>query len=94
MASDAIALPVLRADGLAYFDSLIGAIPCRVNTIVSENPEDRRPGSWQEVTATVTETCGAYKKGDKVNGHGFHFFPRASLGGRFKQHIKPYRVQA
>jgi len=87
--------PTLKQGCLAYFDSIVGAIPCKVETIVSDTPQDKRPASFQEVTATVTADRGAFRKGDKLKGWGLHFFPRQALGrGQFTQYIKPYRVQA
>jgi hypothetical protein len=88
-------LPVLRTGKAAYYDGLVGIIPCKIDSISSEHPEDMRPGSNQHVTATITETVGAFHKGQTLTGWGLHFFPRAALGhGQHTLYIKPYQVQA
>ena len=88
-------VPMLRVGKAAYYDSMGGVIPCKIDSISSERPEDTRPASFQQVTATITETVGAYRKGQKLTGWGLHFFPRAALGrGQHTLYIKPYRVQA
>ncbi|MBU9200035.1 hypothetical protein KTD31_01285 [Burkholderia multivorans] len=88
-------LPVLQPGKRAYFDSFSGPVPCRIDTITSEDRADSRPSSRQQVTATVTAERGAYHKGLVLSGWGLQFFPRKALGRRTgKLVIKPYRVQA
>lgn len=88
-------LPVLEPGKLAYFDSFSGPVPCRIDSITSENRDDSRPSSRQQVTATVTAERGAYRKGLALSGWGLQFFPRKALGRRSgKLVIRPYRVQA
>lgn len=87
--------PVLRKGHAAYYDGLIGVIPCKIDSISTGQPGDTRPGSNQQVTATITRTVGAFRKGQTLTGWGLHFFPREALGRRqHSMYIKPYRVQA
>lgn len=95
MTTSTTILPVLKQGSKAYFDSMGGPIPCTIEKITTEQPGDLRPGSFQQVTAIVTEDGRAYRKGQTLTGWGLHFFPRAALGrGQHTLYIKPYRVQA
>ncbi|MEX3984085.1 hypothetical protein AB4Y45_34590 [Paraburkholderia sp. EG287A] len=88
-------LPALEQSKSAYYDSLIGPIPCKIDSITSTEPQDLRPSSRQQVTATVTKEVRGYKKGAKLTGWGLDFFPRAALRRtRYCSYIKPYQVQA
>jgi hypothetical protein len=88
-------LPVLKQGSTAYYDSIVGVIPCKVEAISSEYPENLRPSSSQKVCATVTRTTGAFKKGTQLTGWGLDFFPRESLRRRrYASYIYPYQVQA
>jgi hypothetical protein len=88
-------LPVLTQGSTAYYDSLVGPIPCKIDSISSEHPTNLRPSSDQDVCATVTKDTGAYKKGHKLTGWGLDFVPRDALRRtQFSSYIKPYQVQA
>jgi hypothetical protein len=95
MTTSTTLLPVLKLGSSAFFDSMGGPIPCKIHSISTEHPEDTRPGSFQEVRATVSKDFGAYRKGQALKGWGLHFFPRDALGrSKYSLYIKPYRVQA
>jgi hypothetical protein len=87
--------PVLKQGSTAYYDSIVGPIPCKIDTISSEHPTNLRPSSDQNVCATVTKDTGAFKKGYTLTGWGLDFFPRDALRRtQFSSYIKPYQVQA
>jgi hypothetical protein len=72
---------VARAPTLAYLDSFIGLVPCKVLSV-----EDRA------VTLKITATRGPYKRGEVLTRYANSVVPRPAVWRRKHQYaIRPYK---
>lgn len=81
----------LRVGDLAFFDSFSGMIPCKVTAITGQSGI---ASTAQSVTATLTESRGAWKQGEQIMLPAIHIVPRASVRYRYGiARIQPYKVK-
>lgn len=72
--------PVLRAGCFAHWDSMSGAIPCRVISITGKSGV---PSSEQSVIIKLTAHRGPYKRGEVFcDVWALHVVPRGALKQR------------
>lgn len=83
--------PVLRVGDLAYYDSLIAMIPCRVLSIRGESGA---PGSAQSVLIKTTAARCGWPRGTEFDTFSHHVVPRgAFFKRRFGARIGYYTVE-
>jgi len=84
-------MTTLKAGALAYFDSFVGLVPCKVLSIKGESG---RANSAQEVTFKITASRGPYKRGEIMRRSALWVVPRGAV--RRRKHgavILPYSVE-
>jgi hypothetical protein len=86
-------METLRTGDLAFFDSMRGLIPCRVESIAGASGP---ASSAQTVRIVVTKDCGAWKRGEHWTASGLWVVPRKSVrkpqGSAFLR-IRRYSVE-
>lgn len=88
----------LKTGDLAYFDSFLGAIPCRVERIEGTSG---LASTAQKVTIKLTASrsrcsdSSIYRVGEVIESNGLHVFPRdAHRKSKYGNRIRPYQVIA
>jgi hypothetical protein len=80
-------METLETGDFAYFDAFDGLIPCRVTQIAGTSGI---ASMSQTVTAIITVTKGAWRKGEQIMSSGLRTVPR----GAVHQSSGQYRIRA
>ena len=84
-------MATLKAGALAYFDSFVGLVPCKVLSIKGESG---RANSAQEVTFKITASRGPYKRGEIMRRSALWVAPRDAIKwSKYGVSIRPYSVE-
>lgn len=95
---------VLKAGSLAFYDTMSGLVPVKVNSIkpyegsfhlVHKSQQfPNAPSTAQWVNFTVTADHGPWKKGEIIEAFGLNVCPRKAVKHRqYSSTIRAYQVQ-